>query len=376
MARKKISEYKAKQLIYPLLGISSNYSNDISSCISDKTYVLKVDQGVKGRMKKGLIKIASGENIEKELLTLKKVGYMQFFIEEYYPHDKSEEKFLSFERTREGIKLMYSTHGGIDIEKNKHTLKEFLIHDTKNIPSINEIPLDILKKLIQGFNDYYFSFLEINPLIINDEIYCLDMAVEVDSAGEYFVKGAWNQTDFIDYQDSTTPEELAIKKLSKESQASFSFEILNPNGSFFLLLSGGGASVVLADELYNQGRAEELANYGEYSGNPSREETKIYTENILSFMIKSTAKTKRLIIGGGIANFTDVRITFSGIVDALKNYKEKLKKQHISIYVRRGGPYEKEGYALLRTFMKDENINGVILPSQEEILTEVIHKAL
>ena len=51
---------------------------------------------------------------------------------------------------------------------------------------------------------------------------------------------------------------------------------------------------------------------------------------------------KVLIIGGAIANFTDVAKTFTGIIQAFENYQDKLKEVGVKIYVRRGGPnYEK-----------------------------------
>jgi ATP-citrate lyase beta-subunit len=51
---------------------------------------------------------------------------------------------------------------------------------------------------------------------------------------------------------------------------------------------------------------------------------------------------KVLIIGGAIANFTDVAKTFTGIIQAFENYQDKLKAVDTKIYVRRGGPnYEK-----------------------------------
>jgi len=94
-----------------------------------------------------------------------------------------------------------------------------------------------------------------------------------------------------------TEEEENILTLSQKSQAAFKFDFLNPNGSVFMLLSGGGASIVLADEVANQGFGKELANYGEYSGNPNEEETFIYTKNLLSLLLKSKAPKKVLIIG-------------------------------------------------------------------------------
>lgn len=51
---------------------------------------------------------------------------------------------------------------------------------------------------------------------------------------------------------------------------------------------------------------------------------------------------KVLIIGGGIANFTDVAATFTGIITALKQYAEELRDGNISIWVRRAGPNYQE----------------------------------
>src|SRR5206468_4255377 len=137
----------------------------------------------------------------------------------------------------------------------------------------------------------------------------LDVAAEVDSAGEFFVHNAWNEEDFRSGQPKKrTDEEVAVTQLAAKSQAAFSLEVLNPNGSISMLLSGGGASIVLADEVYNQGYGKELANYGEYSGNPNAEETYLYTKAVLRLLLQSKAKKKVLIIAGGVANFTDVRI--------------------------------------------------------------------
>ena len=53
---------------------------------------------------------------------------------------------------------------------------------------------------------------------------------------------------------------------------------------------------------------------------------------------KSKTQGKCLIIGGGIANFTNVASTFKGIVRALTDYKQPLINNNVKIYVRRGGP--------------------------------------
>lgn len=77
------------------------------------------------------------------------------------------------------------------------------------------------------------------------------------------------------------------------------------------MVAGGGASVIYSDTICDMGGADELANYGEYSGAPSEQQTYEYAKTILSLMTKEkNEKGKVLIVGGGIANFTNVAATF------------------------------------------------------------------
>ena len=69
------------------------------------------------------------------------------------------------------------------------------------------------------------------------------------------------------------------------------------------------------------GGTSELANYGEYSGAPSEQQTYDYARTILQLMCRHKRKEgKVLIIGGGIANFTNVASTFKVTKIELNNY--------------------------------------------------------
>lgn len=57
---------------------------------------------------------------------------------------------------------------------------------------------------------------------------------------------------------------------------------------------------------------------------------------------------KVLLIGGGIANFTNVASTFKGIVRALMQYSALLRDHNVSIFVRRAGPNYQEGLRVMR----------------------------
>jgi ATP citrate (pro-S)-lyase len=61
---------------------------------------------------------------------------------------------------------------------------------------------------------------------------------------------------------------------------------------------------------------------------------------------------KILIIGGGIANFTDVAATFKGVIRALTSYKTQLIAHKAEINVRRGGPNWGEDLKAMRLLGK------------------------
>jgi succinyl-CoA synthetase beta subunit len=395
MARKKISEYKAKSIVfsefegidYPGIQLKEeNLKEQLEKVESDQKYVLKVDQGIKKRKKQGLLKL----NVEKgDILELVKEfsgrGYSQFLLEPMYPHDDSQENYLSLERTRDGIQVIFSESGGINVEEAKENAVSFICFAEK-LPSGYTYLKSVLEILINIFEQNYFSFLEINPLVIPDDhlqdaeldinqVAILDMAVEVDSVAEFFVDG-WNSYDFTDRLKKEITEEVQfIRDLDNKSQASLKLEILNPDGKYWLLLSGGGASITLADEFSNLGFGDDIGNYGEYSGNPNQEETYLYTKNVFDLMLQSAGKEKALVIAGGVANFTDVRVTFRGIIQALKEYSDRLVDQKIRVFIRRGGPHQEEGLAEIEQCLQEiglqKHVYGPELP-----LTDIVNLAV
>lgn len=86
-----------------------------------------------------------------------------------------------------------------------------------------------------------------------------------------------------------------------------------------------------------------------FLGAPTEQQTYEYAKTILSLMTQEKhPKGKILIIGGGIANFTNVSATFRGIITALVEFQGKLIEHNISIYVRRAGPNYQEGLRRMR----------------------------
>ncbi len=389
MPRKKISEFRAKTILANVLGLdyagvtldtSGDWRADVAMLDEHKRYVVKVDQGVKGRFKKGLVKLGrTKDEVTADVEAMAALGFEHALIEEELEHPAEAERYLAFERLRVGNVMSFSARGGVNVEDAPEEIRRapFTQEVAERAAEALGLPAKALVKLAQAFDDNYFSFLEVNPLVVVDgAARLLDAAVEVDSEAGFLVDGRWTPADFRVYEASARlPQMVAVEELAAQSQASFRLAVLNANGSIFLLLSGGGASVVLADEVFNQGLGRELGNYGEYSGNPNTEETVIYTRQVISLMLDSTAKHKVLVIAGGVANFTDVRATFKGVIVALDEAKEAMRAQGIKVYVRRGGPFEAEGLEMMRKFLESEGLLGEVA-GPEMMLSEIIPRAV
>jgi ATP-citrate lyase beta-subunit len=132
---------------------------------------------------------------------------------------------------------------------------------------------------------------------------------------------------------------------------------------------------VAADEVYNLGHGAELGNYGEYSGNPTAEESYLYTAAVLSLLLASKAPKKVLLIGGAVANFTDIANTFSGVIQAIDAKAAELKKQGVKVFVRRGGPRQEIGLAKIEAALRQHGLLGAVYdPSRA--LTAVVAEAV
>ena len=206
--------------------------------------------------------------------------------------------------------------------------------------------------LIKLFRALNFVYMEINPLVMTDDgrITPLDMAAKIDETAHFINAAQWGHIEFpAPFGRAEYPEEAFIKKLDQSSGSSLKLTILNPNGRVWTMVAGGGASVVYADTISDLGFGQELANYGEYSGAPTLQETYDYARTIFSLMTRhKDPKGKILIIGGGIANFTDVAATFTGIQKAMKQFRDELLEAKVDIWVRRAGPNYQEGLKNMR----------------------------
>jgi succinyl-CoA synthetase beta subunit len=404
MAQKNIYEYDAKKLLateLPKYFPDFNYHNklaiinsntDINKLIhehpwikSDKV-VVKPDQlfGKRGKAKLILldadfnqVKKFCKENLDKEFVIGNVKGQLnRLLVEPFISHEK--EYYVSITSERDNDVIHFSFEGGIFIEENwdkvihikvpiDTDIKMFdLESKLPNLGDLKTIIIPFIKGLYQVYVAQDFTFLEINPFAITNDkkVVPLDVKARLDDTAAFLHTDTWgnpkNPIEFpAGFGQKMSKEELKIRELDEKTGASLKLTILNRNGHVWTMVAGGGASVIYTDTIADLGFSDELGNYGEYSGNPSQEHTEIYAQTLIDIITEKPdpqGKEKYLIIGGGIANFTDVKATFGGIVSAIKKSVDKLKSANVKILVRRGGPNEKQGLELMRRVGEETGI--------------------
>ncbi len=410
MAQRGIREYDAKRLLAKYIEkfsngkfhykgevalITPNYSIDDAAkdnpWIKEKPLVAKPDQLFGKRGKHGLVLLNAdfetvknwiNERMHKRVRIGKAEGELtHFLVEPFVPHER--EYYVAIKTEEEGDRIYFSEEGGIEIEENWEKVKQFFVPilgsvNDVNFSGVDSLISDFIKALYKFFVDLDFTYLEINPFAITgSEVVPLDLVARLDDTAYFWNKDKWGNIEFpVPFGRNFTKEEQFIRELDEKTGASLKLTILNPEGRIWLMVAGGGASVIYADTVVDLGYGKELANYGEYSGNPSEEETYLYAKTILDLMTrKKDPRGKILIIGGGIANFTDVAKTFKGIIRALREYKDKLVENNVKIYVRRGGPNYKEGLRMMRELGKELGV-PIEVYGPELPMTRVVTLAL
>ncbi|ATZ56404.1 CND16 [Botrytis cinerea B05.10] len=368
-------------------------------------FVAKPDQLIKRRGKSGLLALNKtwpeakawiAERAGKPVTVETTVGTLrQFLVEPFVPHPEGTEYYININSQREGDWILFTHEGGVDVGDVDAKAEKLLIPvDLAEYPSNEEIAAGLLKKVPQGVHnvlvdfitrlyavyvDCQFTYLEINPLVVipnaegtSAEVHFLDLAAKIDQTAEFecgvkwaiarspaalgmaAVKAADGKVNIdagppmefpAPFGRELTKEEAYIAELDAKTGASLKLTVLNANGRVWTLVAGGGASVVYADAIASSGFADELANYGEYSGAPTETQTFHYARTVLDLMLRSppSPEGKVLFIGGGIANFTNVASTFKGVIRALREVSNLLIEHKVQIWVRRAGPNYQEG---------------------------------
>jgi ATP-citrate lyase beta-subunit len=370
--------------------------------IASEKLVAKPDQLFGKRGKHGLVLVNKDFNETKSWVS-ERLGKKQtvngidgvlthFIIEPCIAHEV--EYYAAIKSAASGDTIYFSLEGGINVEENWDKVVSIQVPILEGIDAVDiaaALPAELgdKKKLVamflQGLYKFFaamhFAYLEINPFAIaGNRIIPLDLVAKLDDTAEYLCARMWGEDmEFpAAFGQNLSAEEIKIRELDALSGASLKLTVLNSDGLIWNMVAGGGASVIYADTVCDLGFSKELAMYGEYSGNPSTNLTYEYAKVVLDLMTRkkdAQGRPKTLILGGGIANFTDVAKTFTGIIKALHEFGDKLKAVNARIFVRRGGPNYQEGLANLKAAAEKIGV-PIEVHGPEYHMTRVVSDAL
>ncbi len=349
--------------------------------------VVKAHEALGSRFKLGLVRVGldlpGAEAAAREMLG-RQVGSLtvsQVIVSEMIPH--KEEYYAAVKSTREGADVLVANCGGIEVESNWDRVKRLSVEigTTPSRDALDRLAkeagftgdlakkiADFAGKLFACFDNEDAQYLEVNPVAMREsdgELVALD-AVTLLDADARFRHPDWNFPFAAEFGRPYTKNELEVMAVDAKIKGSVKF-IEIPGGDVAMLPAGGGASVYYSDAVVARGG--KLANYAEYSGDPPDWAVEVLTEKVCSL-----PGIKHIIVGGAIANFTDVKKTFGGIIAGFRKAKAEGKLNGVKIWVRRGGPREKEGLDAMRA-LKDEGFDIQVF-DRHTPLTDIVDMAL
>ena len=350
--------------------------------------VVKAHEAIGGRGLRGLVKMCSDLKCTRkgveDILSYDQDGITinQVIIEENVRHNRKKEYYASIISCRDGVELLLSPLGGVHVESQWNRVQRLLIPtgtrpDNETLqwfafsagfsPDILGDLAEFLTRLFDMFENEDATYLEINPFTVTRKrprIVALDAVLDLDETAK-FRHPDWQFGFSSGLGRSMSHAERSIQRIDEQVKGSVKF--IELDGDTALLPAGGGASVFLADAVVRAGGT--LANYAEYSGDPPDWAVEALTERVCSLK-----GVKRIIIGGAIANFTDVKKTFTGIIQGLRKVRSCGKMgDNVDIWVRRGGPNEEEALQEIRK-ISDEGFRIRVF-DRKTALTDIVDMA-
>jgi ATP-citrate lyase beta-subunit len=360
---------------------------EVNDWLKTGKLVVKAHEAVGSRFKLGLVKL--DVDLEGAISAIteilgRQVGGLtisQVIVSEMVPH--KEEYYAAVKSTRAGAEILLASCGGIEVEANWDRVKrlEVEIGDKPSSAALEKLTADagfsgeaakrmsdFVSKLFACFDNEDAQYLEVNPVVarLGDGAFVAVDAVTLLDADAKFRHPDWNFSFAAEFGRPYTKDELEVMEVDAKIKGSVKF-IQIPGGDIAMLPAGGGASVFYCDAVVARGG--KLANYAEYSGDPPDWAVEVLTQKVASL-----PNIKHIIVGGAIANFTDVKKTFGGIIAGLRKAKAEGKLNGVKIWVRRGGPNEQEGLELMRK-LKDEGFDIYVFDRYTP-LTDIVDMAL
>ena len=360
---------------------------DANEWLKQSKLVVKAHEALGSRFKLGLVKIdldLKGAQAAATEMLGRQVGSItvsQVIVSEMVPH--KDEYYAAVKSTRDGAEVLMANCGGIEVESNWERVKKLSLEvgDTPSAQALEKLAKEagfsgevarkmaaFAGKLFACFDSEDAQYLEVNPVVARQsdgELIALDAVTLLDGDAK-FRHPDWNFPFAAEFGRSYTKNEMEVMAVDSKIKGSVKF-IEIPGGDTAMLPAGGGASVYYSDAVVARGG--KLANYAEYSGDPPDWAVEVLTEKVCSL-----PGIKNIIVGGAIANFTDVKKTFGGIIAGFRKAKADGKLKGVKIWVRRGGPREKEGLEAMKA-LREEGFD-IHVHDRHTPLTDIVDMAL
>ena len=388
----KLLEYQGKQLLrdagipVPRGGIASTPGEALRIATSlAMPVVVKAQVGVTGRFKAGGIRFASTpsevEQVAGELLGTDVKGSRvgRVLVEERLDIEREMYAGVIVDdscKVRAPV-LMFSTHGGVDIEEIAAQDPESVVTLVVDIldgvtpeqvrglvsrfnipPPLLEPLTDIIHRLYQVFRKYSARSAEINPLVVTGDgrLYPADCRIVIDQASVF--RHPELEIDF--------PREIGREPTELEHIAWRVEEEDYRGTGFFLQLAegfrpgegyigfhglGGGGAMLGADALMRHGL--KLANYAESSGNPTA--SKVY--RVIKLVFSQPGIDAFVLMGAMLANQEQWHHAHA-LVRALR--EELANRPGFPVVILVAGNKEQESLEILRNGLRG-------LPAEIEI---------
>lgn len=287
--------------------------------------------------------------------------------------DIAEEHYLSisYDTGAKQPMLVYSRHGGVDIEAvDEERIKKY---ELRIMNEAIHVDVPCAQKLWECFVQEDCRVAEINPLVktIDGQWIAADAKVAIDDDA-FYRHEEWKELEPRTIMGRLpTDREIAVAAVDSGEKyyQGTAGKYIEMDGDIATLFIGGGASIANMDAMMHFGLMP--ANYTEYSGNPPRE--KVYE---LTKIVLSKPGLRGLWIAGVVSNFTNVKETFMGTADALAEIMPTYP-----IVVRRDGPFGQEGKEYFMNFAKEKGLNvmwfgkDVSMSETAKVLAEMVRSS-
>jgi len=425
---RRVFEGDVKEHLFPKYGInvspvvSISKETDLEELVKENPWletsklVVKPNELFGRRGKLGLVGInltwlealefINDKLLGREITTIDKVKGVitRALVEKFTPHEKEDEFMASVMSIRQGAEVSLSMKGGMNVDADWEKNVKTIVISVQEKVDLERLKLALLglmvkagfykqsiftapqrEAIIQFLANLYLCFdkedatlVQVNPWAIDRQgkPIALDARVELDQTA--FFLHDWPFEFPPEFGQEPSEEEARIAAIDEDIGGSVKLKVMNRKGLIWLLTAGGGGSIIFTDTVADLGYGKEIGNYAEYSGDPPEEAVFPLAEEIIKLATKYPTpkdKKKYLFVGGGIANFTDVKTTFAGIISALRIYADKLKEHRVEIWVRRGGPNWEEGLQAMRDVGKELDLE-IHTYGPDDHMTNIVKRAL